>query len=203
MLHTGLPDPEKNLLPQDGVLRYRPDFLSPDEARFFLESLERSIKWDQPSLRLYGKEFPIPRKAAWYGDPDTTYKYSGILNTPLPWTKELLILKEKVESATQSSFNSVLLNFYRDGSDHMSWHADDEKSLGKNPIIASVSLGAIRRFGVKHRYDKTLSPFTLELGSGSLLVMKGEMQEFWHHRIHPTKKPLSSRINLTFRKVIS
>lgn len=197
----GPTNPEENLLPQDGILLYRPDFFSPDEARSFFSILKDTIAWERPSLRLYGKDFPIPRFAAWYGDVE--YTYSGHLNIPMPWTEELFDIKERLETACETPFNSVLLNYYRDGSDHMSWHADDEKSLGENPVIASVSLGEVRKFGVKHRYEKSLPPLSLELGSGSLLIMKGKMQEYWHHRVHPTKRPKGPRINLTFRNVIS
>ena len=197
----GPTNPEKNLLPQDGILFYRPDFLSPDEARSFLETLTETIEWDQPEIKFFGRLVSVPRLTAWYGE--AVYTYSGITNYPHPWTRELLILRKKAEEACGSDFNSVLLNLYRDGSDHMSWHADDEKSLGPEPVIASISLGEVRKFGVKHRYEKDLEPVSLELGSGSLVIMKGKMQEFWHHRIHPTRKPKGPRINLTFRKVIS
>ncbi len=194
---------EQNLLPQDGVMIYRPDLFGPVEALGYLQTLSETIEWEKPSIKMYGKSFPIPRLAAWYGNPEATYKYSGIINVPKPWTKELLAIKKKVEAASDQQFNSVLLNYYRDGSDHMSWHADDEKSLGENPVIASVSFGEVRKFGVKHRYEKDLESLSFELGNGSLVLMKGEMQEFWHHRIHPTKKLLGPRINLTFRKVFT
>lgn len=203
MHSPGPADAEKNLLPKDGILIYRSDLFGPAESQALMERLTETIQWDRPRLKLYGKEFPIPRMAAWYGDPGTTYKYSGIVNEPLPWTKELLLIKEKAEIASGTTFNSVLLNLYRSGDDHMSWHADDEKSLGKDPVIASISLGEVRRFGVKHRKDQGQGPIVLELGSGSLVLMKGSMQEHWHHRIYPTKKSLGPRINLTFRKVIS
>lgn len=189
-----------NLLPKDGTLLYRPDLFTPEEASAYLLTLTETIHWDRPEIKLWGKLIPVPRLTAWYGE--APYTYSGILNIPHPWTKELLAIKEKVELACDTEFNSVLLNLYRDGSDHMSWHADDEKSLGKKPVIASVSFGAERKFGVKHRYDKNEESLSLELASGSLVIMKGEMQTFWHHRIHPTKRPKGPRINLTFRNVI-
>ena len=199
-----LPGPsntEENLLPQDGILIYRPDFIGPDEAQVFLETLTKTIDWENHSIMMFGRLVPVPRKTAWYGDKE--YKYSGVLNIPLPWTKELYDLKEMSEEACETSFNSVLLNLYRDGNDHMGWHADDEKSLGENPVIASISFGEERKFGLKHRFDKTVKPVSIKLGSGSLIIMKGEMQEYWHHRIHPTKKSKGARINLTFRNVIS
>ena len=184
-------------------MTYRPDLFGPVEATRYLEILTEKIQWSQPSIKFFGKLVAVPRLTAWYGDQGATYVYSGIKNEPIPWTRELLAIKNKVESVSGTSFNSVLLNLYRNGADHMSWHADDEKSLGENPIIASVSLGEVRKFGVKHRYDKDLESMSFELGSGSLVVMQGEMQEFWHHRIHPSKKILGPRINLTFRKIIS
>jgi len=199
-----LPGPsntDENLLPQDGILIYRPDFMGPDEALEYLEKLTTSVDWEKHSIKFFNKLVPVPRLTAWYGDKE--YKYSGVLNVPLPWTEELYELKERAEEACETEFNSVLLNLYRDGDDHMGWHADDEKSLGINPVIASISLGEVRKFGVKHRYDKTIRPLSLEPQSGSLIIMKGEMQEYWHHRIHPTKKSKGARINLTFRKVIS
>lgn len=180
---------------------YRTDLFDPDESKSLMEILTKTIQWERPLFKIYGKEFPVPRMTAWYGEVE--YKYSGIINLPLPWTEELLMIKEKAEDASGAEFNSVLLNFYRSGVDHMSWHSDDEKSLGVNPVIASVTFGEVRKFSVKHRKDKTLKPITLELASGSLVIMKGEMQEYWHHRINPSKRPMGPRINLTFRKVIS
>ena len=195
----GPQDTEENLLPQDGTLIYRPDFIGPDDALVFLDKLTHNIDWENHSIRLFNRLVEVPRLTAWYGDME--YKYSGVLNIPLPWTHELYELKELAEKACKTEFNSVLLNLYRDGNDHMGWHADDEKSLGKNPVIASVSLGEVRKFGLKHRYDKSIKPVSLELASGSLVIMKNEIQEYWHHRIHPTKKQKGARINLTFRKV--
>ncbi len=191
-----------NLLPKHGELTYLPSFLSIVEAGTSLALLSDSIEWKSETITLFGKKIPMPRLTAWYGNPEAIYTYSGLKNIPLPWTPELLFIKERAEETTQTTFNSVLLNFYRDGNDHMSWHADDEKSLGDKPVIASVSLGEKRKFGLKHRFEEGLK-LNLELESGSLLIMKGEMQEFWHHRIFPSKKPLGARINLTFRNVIS
>lgn len=201
-MHSPGPSSTKeNLLPRDGILIYRPDFIGPDEARVQIETLTKTIDWENHSIKFFGKLVEVPRLTAWYGDKE--YKYSGIINIPLPWTRELYDLKEMCEEACETKFNSVLLNLYRDGNDHMGWHADDEKSLGENPVIASLSFGEVRKFGLKHRYDKNLTPLSLELASGSLIIMKGEMQDNWHHRIHPTKKSKGVRINLTFRNVIS
>ena len=203
MQSSGPPKSELNLLPKNGVMTYRPDLFGPVEASEYLAALTETIQWEKPSIKLWGKLISVPRLTAWYGDPESTYKYSGIINIPKPWTKELLTIKKKIEAAAGTDFNSVLLNLYRNGADHMSWHADDEKSLGIHPVIASVSFGEVRKFGVKHRYEKDLESLSFELASGSLVLMKGEMQEFWHHRIHPTKKLLGPRINLTFRKVFT
>ncbi|MFL5785893.1 MAG: alpha-ketoglutarate-dependent dioxygenase AlkB family protein [Bacteriovoracaceae bacterium] len=192
----------ENLLPKDGVLTYRPGVFPPDEAHLLLEKLISTIEWSQPSIKLYGKSFPMPRLSAWYGDEGTTYKYSGILNIPLPWTRELLLIKKKTEEATGTTYNSVLLNYYRSGADHMSWHADDEKSLRLGPVIASISLGETRKFSVKHKHEK-LPTISLSLDSGSLVVMKGKMQDSWLHRINPSKRVTDPRINLTFRNVTS
>lgn len=182
-------------------LIYRPDFIGPDEAQMYLDILTDTIFWENHSIKFFNRLVEVPRLTAWYGDKE--YKYSGVWNVPYPWTKELWELKELSEKACDTPFNSVLLNLYRDGDDHMGWHADDEKSLGVNPVIASISLGEVRKFGVKHRYDKTIKPIAFDLASGSLVIMKGEMQKHWHHRIHPTKKSKGARINLTFRNVIS
>lgn len=192
-----------NLLPQDGELFYRENFLDPDQSLRYLEDLADSVPWEKPSIKLWGKLIPVPRLTAWIGDPEATYVYSGILNHPSPWTPEIREIKKLVEKETQRDFNSVLVNYYRDGNDHMSWHADDERGLGHNPLIASVSLGGPRKFGVKHRRDSGVKTLSLELASGSLLLMGGEMQRHWHHRIYPTKRIASPRINLTFRKIIS
>lgn len=193
----------ENLLPQNGTMSYQKNLFDPDESKSFLDKLSATIHWERPLFRIYGKEYPLPRLTAWYGDPGTTYKYSGITNLPLPWTEELLLIKKRAEEASHEHFNSVLLNLYRSGEDHMSWHSDDEKSLGENPVIVSVSFGEVRKFSVKHTLNKDIQPITLELASGSLLIMKGEMQKFWQHRINPSKRAMGTRINLTFRKVIS
>ena len=191
------------MLPQDGKLIYLPGFLSPEEAKTSFDNLHSSIKWKSDSIQMYGKEIPLPRLTAWYGDPGATYVYSKIVNHPEPWTPELLKLKTKVESLTGKIFNSLLLNYYRDEKDHVSWHRDAEKELGTDPYIASLSLGGTRRFQLKHLYDKSLPTITLELESGSLLLMSENIQHFWIHRIAPTKKAALPRINLTFRSLIT
>jgi alkylated DNA repair dioxygenase AlkB len=150
-------------------------------------------------MNMYGKEVLFPRLTAWYGDSDRPYSFSGITLNPLPWTEELLKIKKKIETKTSAIFNSVLLNKYRDGSDSISWHTDDEKELGKNPIIASVTFGGTRNFQLRHR--DTGEKINLELSHGSLLIMQGELQHFWRHQIPKTKKQVDPRINLTFRVI--
>jgi alkylated DNA repair dioxygenase AlkB len=191
-----------NLISQDGFLSYFPNFMSMDEAHILMACLQENIKWRSDKIKMFGREVDQPRLTAWYGDPAAVYTYSGLTMQPMPWTPDLLELKVKVESMTNSTFNSVLLNLYRNGRDHMSYHCDDEQELGSQPTIVSVSLGEQRIFQLKHRYLKDLKPVKLVLGSGSLMVMAGELQKFWLHRINPTKRAIGPRINLTFRKII-
>lgn len=190
-----------NLLPKDGTLLYFPHFFSKEESQSFFETLIEKIAWKQDQIKMFGKVMNLPRLTAWYGDPGTEYRYSGILNVPHPWTHELLEIKIKVEEVTGCLFNSLLLNRYQSGTDYVSWHADNESSLGVNPCIASVSFGETRVFELKHKTDKVLSPIRLEIESGSLVIMRDEIQDYWLHRIVPTKKPKKERINLTFRYV--
>lgn len=152
---------------------------------------------------MYGKTFDVPRKTAWYGYEGFNYKYSGIECNPDPWTKELLEIKTVIEHfLPQQCFNSVLLNLYRDGNDKVSWHADDEPGLGTNPTIASVSLGATRRFDLKHK-EYPEQKLQLELNLGSLVIMTGSLQHHWLHQIPMQKRIMEPRINLTFRTIIS
>lgn len=194
--------PATNLLPQDGSLIYLPHFYSEAESKELFRLLEKKIKWQQDKIKMYGKEHPLPRLQAWYGDKGTDYTYSGIKLSPHPWIKELDQIKSQIEKKSRKTFNSLLLNFYRTGEDYVAWHADKEKELGKHPYIASVSFGGVRRFQLRHRFDKSLEVVSLDLEPGSLVLMGKEIQEFWHHRIVPTKKACEPRINLTFRKVI-
>ena len=191
-----------NFLPQDGILNYFPNFLSENEANGYMELLLSEVQWRSDKIKMFGKEVTQPRLTGWYGDPGTVYTYSGLTMQPSRWTPALLELKSKVEQVCEQQFNSVLLNLYRTGRDHMSYHADDERELGSNPTIASLSLGQKRIFQIKHRHQKDLTPLKFDLASGSLIIMKGEMQKFWLHRINPTKKEVGPRINLTFRRII-
>jgi alkylated DNA repair dioxygenase AlkB len=152
-------------------------------------------------VTIFGKTHPIPRKTAWYGDEGFNYSYSGINCYPDKWTKELLEIKSKIEKLIPpSNFTSVLLNLYNDGNDKMGWHADNEKELGINPIIASLSIGQTRRFDIKHKDNPNLQ-YKFELTSGSLLIMRGALQHHWVNRIPIQKKVSKPRINLTFRTI--
>lgn len=179
-----------------------PNFMPPEKANYFLKILSEKINWKQEEITVFGKTHLVPRETAWYGISSSTYVYSGIKHTPEPWIPELLDIKKVIEHFLPNTcFNSVLLNLYRNGNDKVGWHADDEISLGNQPIIASVSLGATRRFDLKHTSDPT-QKLQLKLTSGSLLVMGGTLQENWLHQIPTQKKVLAPRINLTFRKII-
>jgi alkylated DNA repair dioxygenase AlkB len=186
-------------MPDAEVLFYR-DCFSPAESAEHFQALIESIHWKQDSVNLYGKTIALPRLTAWYGDAGKSYTYSGITQQPLPWTTTLLTIKPRVEAAARVTFNSVLLNQYRDGADSVAWHSDDEPELCQNPVIASVSFGATRAFQFKHKQhsDQRLS---LELTPGSLLLMRGATQHFWKHQLPKTKKSCGPRINLTFRVI--
>jgi alkylated DNA repair dioxygenase AlkB len=190
-----------NILSQDGTVLFYPDFFSSQESQLFFETLEKTIYWRQEQIKYFGKLVDCPRLSAWYGDAGKTYMYSGILNQPLLWTKELLIIKTRVEELAQANFNSVLLNLYRNGKDSMGFHQDDEKELGQNPCIASVSFGGTRNFRLKH-LNKTDLSYTIPLANGSALIMKDETQHFWSHGISKTSKDVAPRINLTFRQIL-
>ena len=186
-----------------GEIWYMPNFMPPDKTEKYFNALLKTINWKQEEIKMYGKTHPIPRKTAWYGYEGMNYSYSGIQCNPEPWTKELLDIKKVIEHfVPNTDFNSVLLNLYRDGNDKVSWHADDEPGLGKNPTIASVSLGAERRFDLKHKEDKN-ERIQFELPSGSLIVMRGALQHNWLHQIPVQKKITTPRINLTFRTIFS
>lgn len=158
------------------------------------------IQWERHHIRLFGRQTPIPRFSAWYGDSGATYAYSGLRLNPHPWNEGLLYLKGEAERAAGAAFNSVLLNWYRNGEDAMGWHADDEPELGRNPVIASVNLGATRRFLMRRTRHKD-HKWELPLTNGALLVMQGEMQHYWQHAIPKERKVSALRINLTFRNI--
>lgn len=190
-------DPSVNLLPYHGIVNYFGPVLSPKDADHFYDELLHQIPWKNDEAVIFGKRIITVRKVAWYGDSDFSYTYSGTTKQALAWTAGLRVLKSLVEKLTGTSYNSCLLNLYYDGNEGMSWHSDDEKSLGKDTTIASLSLGAEREFRLKHkRMDGKVSVL---LESGSLLVMKDATQTHWLHSIPKSKKIKSPRINLTFR----
>ncbi|WP_210514289.1 alpha-ketoglutarate-dependent dioxygenase AlkB family protein [Hymenobacter terricola] len=193
------------LLPQADLL-FDPVFLSAPEADIILAQLIAGIAWEQRAIRIFGQEIPQPRLTAWHGDPAARYAYSGLAWEPQPWTPLLLILRQRIETATSARFNSVLLNYYRDGRDSMGWHSDDEPELGPAPAIASLSLGATRRFRLRPCRARPGAglvhpPFGLDLPSGSLLLMRGPTQRHWQHALPKTARPVGARLNLTFRWV--
>ncbi len=188
-----------NLLPYDGEAYLVKDALSPASADRHLNLLRDRIDWRQESAHLMGRSIQIPRLSAWYGTAG--YRYSGIMHAPQPLTEELQELQAVVENLAGLSFNGVLLNLYRDGQDSVGWHADNEPSLGPEPVIASLSLGAVRRFQLKHRTDRT-GRVTLDLPHGSCLVMRGKTQQCWLHQLPKTRAPVGPRINLTFRRMV-
>lgn len=161
-----------------------------------------NIKWKHDKINMYGKQLPLPRLTSWYGDEGKSYTYSGITSHPNIWNKGLLYIKNEIEKVSSVKFNSVLLNWYRSGEDHQGWHSDDEKSLGNNPTIASVSFGETRDFIMRRKDDPT-QKIVIPLKHGTLLIMKGELQHFWQHSVPKRKKVKNSRFNLTFRRILS
>ena len=189
-----------NLLPFDGTVRYFGKVMNRTAADHYLKLLLQHIDWKNDEAILYGKHYITKRKAAWYGDRDYAYRYSGTTKYALPWTAELLELKKLAETHTGFHYNSCLLNLYHDGNEGMAWHSDDEKTLEKNAAIASVSLGAERNFSFKHKVNG--HKVSLHLEHGSLLVMADETQTNWLHRLPPATKVTKPRVNLTFRKIL-
>lgn len=190
----------QRLLLPDADLLFAPDFLSRDDADAAFASLHAELPWSVHRIRLFGREVDSPRLSAWIGDPDAVYVYSRTRFVPHPWTPVLLDLRARIEAATSARYNSVLANLYRDGRDGMGWHSDDEPELGTQPVIASVSLGATRRFALKHRRDPQRK-LEVALPHGSLLVMRGDTQRHYRHALPKTARPVGPRINLTFRCV--
>lgn len=186
-------------LPDADVRLWRAAF-RPDEADALLAALRSKIDWQQEDILIFGERKRVPRLVAWHGEPGTAYTYSGTAHEPLPWTPELQRVRQRVEDLTAHRFNSVLLNLYRDGRDGMGWHADDEPELGREPAIASVSLGASRRFKLRHRRSRSASS-TVDLAHGDLLLMAGATQHHYVHAVPKTARPVGERVNLTFRRL--
>ena len=190
-----------NVLPYDGSAQLHEGFMAPEEADQIFDRLHCEIPWETHHLIIFGKRVVEPRLSAWIADSGIAYTYSNALRQPLPWTRTLSEVRERVSHLTNTPFNSVLANLYRDGNDAMGWHSDDEPCNGPEPVIASVSLGATRRFDFRHKVTK--EKVSVLLPHGSLLVMAGRSQGQWQHRIARTARVSDPRINLTFRNVIA
>ncbi|WP_281324234.1 alpha-ketoglutarate-dependent dioxygenase AlkB [Flavobacterium sp. IMCC34518] len=188
-IHLNLPDAD---------ITYFPNFLSKTEADVLFQELMNNTPWQHDYITVYGKKHLQPRLTALYGNEGKPYSYSNFVMQPLNWTLPLQKIKVLVENITENKFTTVLLNHYRDGNDSNGWHADDEKELGINPIIASLSIGTERVFKLKHKINSDLK-MNIILEHGSLLLMKGATQHFWKHQVPKTTKPIGPRINLTFR----
>lgn len=189
-----------NVLNKDGEANYYGMIMTTSEANTYYNLLLKNINWKNDEALYHGRHIVTKRKVAWYGDQGFLYTYSNTTKQALPWTNELIDLKRNIELITNSQFNSCLLNLYHDGNEGMTWHSDDEKSLGKNTVIASLSFGAERKFSFKHR--RTRQTISLLLENGSLLVMRGNTQSNWLHSLPLSSKINHPRINLTFRTII-
>jgi alkylated DNA repair dioxygenase AlkB len=198
-LADGLPGVRRWNLDDGGALTLREDWLASAKAARVFGTLLEEIDWKQRSIRMMGREVLQPRLTAWYGD--AAYTYSGVTLAPLPWTPLLSELRDHLVADVGERFNSVLCNMYRTGADSMGLHSDDEKELGPHPVIASVSLGAARRFVLRHK-RRTVPPVTIDLTHGSLLVMGGTAQTFWKHAVPKDPSTTGPRINLTFRRIL-
>lgn len=191
--------PAQRIALDDGGLLLFPRAFA-DEAPQLLAQLRHGIDWRQHEVRLFGRRLPAPRLSAWYGEPGCAYRYSGTCHEPLPFTPVLQQIRARLAALTGHDFDGVLLNLYRDGNDAMGWHSDDERELGPAPLIASVSLGATRRFLLRRRDDHARRQ-ALELADGSLLLMEPPLQAFWQHALPRTRRPCGERINLTWRRL--
>lgn len=182
----------------DAEIEYYPNFFDAFRANELFEKLKNEIPWQQDNITVFGKTHPQPRLTALFGNEGKPYSYSNIVMQPNPWNPLLMFIKNEIEEICQEHFTTVLLNYYRDGKDSNGWHADNERELGRNPIIASVSFGEDRFFHLQHNTIKE-QKLKINLEHGSLLLMKGTTQHFWKHQIPKTAKPIGPRINLTFR----
>jgi alkylated DNA repair dioxygenase AlkB len=191
----------ENLLPHHGHAVLYPQLFSPGESNLLFSKLLQLIPWKQEHIRIFGKQVLQPRLTAWFADDQRSYSYSGVTMGGLPWSSELLYVRTRLTEQTGCTFNSALLNLYRHGEDYVGWHRDNEKALGSDPVIASVSFGTLRFFQLRE-YRSHQNLITIPLASGSVLVMSGETQSYWEHRLPKQKKILTSRINITFRTII-
>ena len=186
---------------EDGDITYYPEFFGKTKADTYLNDLLKTIAWQQDSITLFGKTHLQPRLTALYANNSNPYTYSNITMHPTAFTESLILIKTHIEHVLKIEFTSCLVNLYRDGNDSNGWHSDNEKELGKHPIIASISFGAERVFHLKHKTKKELK-YKIKLEHGSLILMKGATQDHWLHQIPKTKKTIGERINLTFRNIV-
>ncbi len=188
-----------NILPNEGKAYYYGRVYNESVSKVLKERLLKSVLWKNDEVVIFGKKITTKRKVAWYGDKEFSYKYSGKIKTAIHWNKDLIEIKKFVEALTKENYNSCLLNLYHDGDEGVSWHSDNEKELAKNAAIASLSLGAERRFVFKNKKTKDKYEQTLE--DGSLLLMTGPIQDNWVHSLPKSKKIKNLRVNLTFRTI--
>jgi alkylated DNA repair dioxygenase AlkB len=192
-------DPLQNLLPEHGSVYYYPEFCDVVSSAHLVKVLQQSLVWESDQLIMFGKRITTRRKVAWVGDLNCSYTYSGVQKNSQAWTPELIQIKTKFEEMTQTEFNSCLLNLYHDGNDGMGWHSDDEKELDAQAPIASLSLGAKRKFAFRNKENKSTVSVFLE--NGSALIMHAPTQDYWQHSLLKTKTVHEPRINLTFRRI--
>ena len=193
------PSVEEFELPGADLTLHKSVWVQPD-GDLLCQQLVEELEWSQDKISMFGQVHDVPRLIAWYGDRDCSYSWSGIQMSPMEWTPTLSSIRQRVIELAGEEFNSVLANLYRDGSDKVDWHADDEQVLGLTPIIASVSFGASRKFGLR-RKDRSLTATDIVLDSGDVLVMRGPTQQLWEHQVPRSKMVKQPRVNLTFRKV--
>lgn len=194
-------NPQEQVIPLGQQrLRLIRDWLGPDQADGLLELLPRQLPWRQERIRLYGREVAVPRLQCWVGDPGTRYAYSGLVLEPEPWPDLLQPIRRRLSDETGHAFNSVLCNWYRNGSDSMGWHSDNEPELGPAPVIASLTLGQTRRFQFRPRGGSRVGT-SIDLPHNSLMLMESGVQEHWQHQLPKSRRALGDRINLTFRQV--
>jgi len=188
-----------NILPQDGIALYFEKVLKDKQLELFYAALFNNIQWENERVIMFGKEIITKRKVAFFSDPSISYRYASKTKIGMPWTSTLITIKNIVESITKESYNACLLNLYHNGEESMGWHSDNEKEIIANSSIASLSLGATRKFSFKHKISK--ETVSIELENGSLLEMKGSVQTHWWHALIKSKKVTDARINLTFRQM--
>jgi alkylated DNA repair dioxygenase AlkB len=203
MTFTALKGGSLRFAPADADVTYHPRVFGEQASAALFAALRTEVAWAERTVVIAGREVLQPRLVAWHGDPGAVYTYSGRRHDPEPWTEALLAVRVRVEALASVRFNSVLCNLYRDGRDSMGAHSDAERELGPEPVIASVSLGATRRFVLKRKRAKGTPPTSLDLEDGSVLVMRGPTQATWRHSIPKTSRPVGERINLTFRRILA